>query len=208
MLRLQIKPINKWIGTETKNPGWSRFDSTYSKTLKQLEKELEHAGAIASTVQLEMFIDQKDLRLDGELRANAKPFKEGVILSFSVRKADRQLKTVSYPCDTYCDWQDNLRAITLSLEKLRAVSRYGVFDHTDMLGRLSLGAASNESSFETAVEFFAEHSLFTSAQIRGNVDAQKKAFRQTAAKFHPDNQETGNADKFRVAQSMKTIVGV
>lgn len=31
-----------------------------------------------------------------------------------------------YPCDRFATWQDNLRAIALSLEALRKVDRYGV----------------------------------------------------------------------------------
>jgi hypothetical protein len=44
-----------------------------------------------------------------------------VILSF-----DSKHGPLSYPCDRYTQWQDNVRAIALSLEALRSVDRYGV----------------------------------------------------------------------------------
>jgi hypothetical protein len=34
--------------------------------------------------------------------------------------------SLSYPCDKFSHWQDNLRAIALSMEALRKVDRYGV----------------------------------------------------------------------------------
>ena len=36
---------------------------------------------------------------------------------------------LQYATDTFTSWQDNLRAIALSLEALRAVNRYGVSRH-------------------------------------------------------------------------------
>jgi hypothetical protein len=46
----------------------------------------------------------------------------GVEISFDSRAHGRQ----SFATDEYDDWQDNVRAIALSLEALRAVERWGV----------------------------------------------------------------------------------
>ncbi len=59
--------------------------------------------------------------LDGLFRANAKLRGPGVVLAFESKHG-----SLSYPCDTYNDWQDNVRAIAPALEALRAVDRYGV----------------------------------------------------------------------------------
>ncbi len=115
---IYIKPIKNWIGPETKTPGYSQFRQTYSNTKTLLQNELSKLHAIASSVRLEMFIKPEDLRRDGILlRAHAKPYKPGVVLSFAVvtrrlknpqtGEIRNETKTLSYPCDGFDDWQDN-----------------------------------------------------------------------------------------------------
>src|SRR5690606_7972875 len=60
-------------------------------------------------------------RLDGRPYADARPEHPGIILTLQSKHG-----ALSYPCDTYTTWQDNLRAIALALEALRKVDRYGV----------------------------------------------------------------------------------
>jgi hypothetical protein len=74
--------------------------------------------------ELLVAIPADQFRLDGKPRAQAKAEHPGVILSF-----DSLHGHLSYPCDTFLKWQDNLRAIVLSLEALRKVDRYGVTSH-------------------------------------------------------------------------------
>lgn len=211
-----IKPINKWLGTTTKNPGNSQFKQTYSNTKAILQNELAKLKAIASTVQLEMFIEAKDLRADGELRANAKPFRAGVVLSFSKIKNrfydeksqswKNELQTLSYPCDTYNYWQDNLRAIALSLQKLRDVARYGVFKYEDMLTRLALPSAEGKLSDRDAARLFLiKHSGFELNPLAGEADL-RNAYFEAAKKLHPD--KGGNLEDFHSLQDAKRILGI
>ena len=216
---ITIKPVSKWIGVETKYPGNSQFKQTYSNTKKILELELGKLGAIASTVQLEMFIRSEDLRRDGELRANAKPYKQGVVLSFSKVKrrffdeASKQwkneLQTLSYPCDSYNDWQDNLRAVALSLEALRKVARYGVFKYEDMISRLALPSAEGRL-FDTgaAIEFLASWTSFAADELLNNPEGQKSAYRMAAIMLHPDQIGGETSDEFIKLQEAKRILGI
>lgn len=215
---IYIKPIINWIGTETKNPGNSLFKKTYSDTKKILQFELEKLGAIASSVQLEMFIKPDDLRRDGVLlRAHAKPFKPGVVLSFSIitrRLRNRQTgeitnetKTLSYPCDTYNDWQDNVRAVALSLEKLRSVARYGVFKYEDMVSRLALPSAESKlSDKDAAIEFLERNTPFTTDELNGDSNVQKAAYREAARILHPD--VGGSTNDFLKLQDAKRILEI
>ena len=97
----------------------SRFRANYADTLSLLDRELRMLGA--KRVVLQVAFNEGDIRHDGRPRANSRPAHPGVILSFESRHGP-----LSYPCDRYDNWEDNLRGIALSLEHLRAVDRYGV----------------------------------------------------------------------------------
>ena len=215
-MQIKIKPINQWIGTETKYPARSQFRQTYSSTKKILEFELEKLGALESSLQIEMFIRAEDLRRDGELRANAKPDKPGVVLSFSKVKRrffdeqtkswKNELQTLSYPCDSFDDWQDNLRAVALSLEALRKVARYGVFKYEDMLNRLALPSADGKlSSKDSAAEFLAEHSGHSFENIR-YAGFAFAAYKMCLLKMHPD--KGGDVELFHKLQEAKRILEI
>ena len=215
-LNIKIKPISKWIGTETKSPARSQFRQTYSSTKKILEFELEKLGALESSLQIEMFIRAEDLRRDGELRANAKPDKPGVVLSFSKVKSrafdeqsktwKNELQTLSYPCDSFDDWQDNLRAVALSLEALRKVARYGVFKYEDMVSRLALPSADGKiSDIDSALHFISIHSGRTIEQLRDK-PFLKAGYLEAAMKLHPD--KGGDVLLFQKLQEAKRILGL
>lgn len=81
-----------------------------------------------------------EIRLDGRPRANARPRTPAVRISFESRHG-----SLTYATDRFDDWRDNLRAIALSLEALRAVDRYGVNKGGEQyLGFMALGAGSSE----------------------------------------------------------------
>lgn len=136
---VKVVPIETWPGAMTKNRRTAQFRKTVKKTrsydgssyttqdrgvdwpatVKLLRREIEHLGG--KNVVLQMAISQRDCRNDGWIRADARPSHPGVILSFESKHGP-----VSFPCDTYDDWQANIRAIAVSLEDLRAVDRHGV----------------------------------------------------------------------------------
>lgn len=219
-IEITIKPIQKWIGAETKTPGNSQFRNTYSDTKKKLGFELAKLNAISSSVQLEMFIKPEDLRRDGILlRAHAKPYKPGVVLSFSIitrRFKNNQTgvirnetKTLSYPCDTYNDWQDNVRAIALSLEKLRSVARYGVFKYEDMISRLALPSADGKlSDADAALAFLSNKSGHPIGEIKSSEVSLKTAYRVAAQNLHPDKNGGKTTDGFIKLQDAKRILGI
>lgn len=121
---VQFEPLEQWPQGHERTAAADRrrspFRAPYSRTLEQLEKELRAVGADAVVIQLDLGADS--IRLDGMPYANARFGDDpGVVLSFETDEG-----RFMYPCDTYTRWQENLRAIALTLEKLRAVDRYGV----------------------------------------------------------------------------------
>jgi hypothetical protein len=112
------RPISTWLGTRTGPRTHARFKVSYGVSEDLLLRELQHLRA--KDVVLEIDIQASDLRLDGTLRANAKPQGPRVCLYASTKHGPLMM-----PCDTFTDWRHNVRAIALSLEALRQVDRYG-----------------------------------------------------------------------------------
>ena len=90
------------------------------QTLADLDAEIRWLAG--KDVMFGVGLSARDIRLDGMPRADARPFNHpGVEISF-----DSKFGRLTYATDQFTDWQDNVRAIALSLEALRAVDRYGV----------------------------------------------------------------------------------
>ncbi|MEM7813254.1 MAG: hypothetical protein AAF532_17395 [Planctomycetota bacterium] len=117
--RLKFVPLEEWPTERTREHKPCRFRSGYTDTLRLLDDELYKCDA--SSVVLQVDLPRSQIKNDGTPYAGARPNSPGVILSFQTPSGPR-----SFPCDTYDDWQDNLRAIAKSMEALRAVDRYGV----------------------------------------------------------------------------------
>lgn len=125
-MHLTFRALPTWPYPEqTERP--ATYKVAYRQTLLDLDRELELAGA--SEVILGVVADVRDVRhvrLDGQLRADAKVRHPGVELSFDKRGVGRVVFHTDRHKGYASSWQDNLRAVTLGLEALRAVDRYGI----------------------------------------------------------------------------------
>ena len=115
----QFRALASWPYPRTKERRTSPFRAGYARTLQDMERELDHLGARTVVIQAECTDD--DIRQDGRIRSSARMRGPGIIISFQSKHGP-----LSYPCDTYTEWTDNLRAIVLAMAALRAVDRYGV----------------------------------------------------------------------------------
>lgn len=130
-MRLTTRPLTDraWIGAKPRTR--SQFTATYSDTLNLLEREvyaLQTRGMDDPVLMID--ITEADLRLDGQVRANARPASDAVALAFESKRGPLVFRADRYdskPWGSKMDglWQHNLRAIALTLEALRAVDRYG-----------------------------------------------------------------------------------
>lgn len=98
----------------------SPFEASYSKTLNLLDRELFMLDVDEAIVQLG--VKDRDVRVDGALRADVKVVHPGVIVTF---ESDQHGPLV-YATDRFHHWHANLRAVALGLEALRKVERYGI----------------------------------------------------------------------------------
>ena len=193
MLEIRTEPIDRWPGELTVGRTHSPFKANYSRTVDLLERELHMVGAKAIVMQIA--IDEHEMRLDGRVRANARPQHPGVIISFTSSK----LGKIRFACDRFWDWQDNVRAIALGMEALRKVDRYGITsDGEQYAGFRAIEAAEAARPFETveqAAAFIVHHARpeadddAVTAYVPLVLDDEALAesfYRKAAINVHPD----------------------
>ncbi|MEJ1087032.1 hypothetical protein WDU99_01730 [Microbacterium sp. Mu-80] len=147
---LTVAPIREWPGELTRVRQRSPFRAGLDDTLDVLEREiyqLTDTYAQRKSAQMLIAVPIGAMwRLDGRPRANAIAEHPGVIFSIESKHGH-----LSYPCDTFTTWQDNLRAIALALEALRKVDRYGVTKRGEQYrGFLAIEATAASAGFDTA----------------------------------------------------------
>lgn len=177
----------------------SRFKAKYSDTDDLLNREL---GAIGATdVVMHLDVRERDIRRDGELRANARPDSPAVLLAFNHPK----LGALAYPCDTYHDHKDNIRAIAKALEALRMVDRYGVTRNGEQYAgwrKLPPGSGRTEGgmTLDDAFDMLAKLSGLPRKLLCDNREVYAAARLKGVWKVHPDQGGSTQAyQKFNVA---------
>jgi hypothetical protein len=165
----------------------SPFKMIWTKTEKLLERELTHLGAKDVVIAVDIR-NPGFFRQDGMLKADARPASPAVILAFTNRAGVR----LQFPCDTYAFWQDNVHAIALSLEALRAVDRHEVTQgDAQYVGFKALPAGGGapgavEMTEGRASEILAEYSDFPPHLIVQESSVARIAIRTAKSRSHPD----------------------
>lgn len=213
----RVVPIERWPGAQTEERRRhpfrthvyghsylrSRSAVDWSGTVELLERELRQLGA--ENILLQMAVTDRDIRNDGWIRANARPEHPGVILTF-----DSKHGPLSYPCDTFDDWQANVRAIALALEALRKVDRYGVSRRGEQYrgwGQLPpAGGASSTLTAEAAARVIVEAggNGRTEAGVLGSAAIFRGAYKDAARRTHPD--AGGSTREFQLVQEAKRVL--
>lgn len=166
------------------------FRAGWNQTLDLLEAELHHLGAKDIIVQAGFQLSE--IRNDGWPRSGRRPSHPAVILSFR----DSNGTPLSFPCDTYDNHEDNLRAIALSLQALRAVNRYGVTKgHEQYRGFAQLPAADPNARRMEAISFLQRVTGAPWALIVNDIQG---TYRMAARAVHPDHG--GTDEKFHELQ--------
>lgn len=196
---VRFEPIERWPGEPTRNRKQSQFRASYGKTLDLLDRELWHLKA--KDIVLQVSVDRSRIRLDGMLRSDARPSSPGVILSFRCKHG-----SLMYPCDTYDSWQDNLRAIAMALDALRAVDRYGVTSRAEQYrGWQQLPAPEGPviKTRDQALQFLGRVLGCTLNDLRG-VELIDAFVRQAQMKTHPD--KGGNPEDFKRVMECEKVL--
>lgn len=193
MIQARFVTIEAWPVKPTPHSARKNapFSGSWANTLDSLEREITHLRGRDIVVQA--FFRQQDIRNDGWPRSSApNPSGPGVIVSF-----DSPGGGLSFPCDTFCDWRHNLRAIALSLSALRAVERYGVTRQQEQYKgwrRLEAPPLSTETR-AAAIAFITKLTGMSLQSIEADPVA---AYRRAASVAHPD--QGGSHDLFTELQ--------
>lgn len=202
MIDLRFVPIPR-----PKNAGIKRaqFRSGYMDTLYMLESELGKLGAKLIVIQAGYKRD--DIRNDGWPRASAKPEHPACVVQFQDRKGQQ----LAFRASKYTAFEDNLRAIAMTLEALRAVDRYGVVNGEQYTGFKQLGAAPppvTSMTRQDAAAFLARLVGMEQAYVYScNPDVRSDLYRAAAKKVHPDIN-AGREEDFKTLQvAMRVLNG-
>lgn len=196
----RVVPIQDWPTELTEERKESRFRAAWAisrtgnmSTLELLDRELRFLEA--ENLLLQMAVTPGDIRRDGKIRANATPSHPGVILTF-----DSKFGPISYPCDAFWDWRDNVRAIALSLEALRRVDRYGVSKRGEQYTGWKRLAARVDGGPHAVL---ALHARLSEAEVRKD---PRRAYLLASKATHPDRG--GEAKDFALVGEAARILGV
>lgn len=162
----------------------SQFQATYGRTLEDLERELGHLDAVDITIQAGFPKDK--IRNDGWPYSSARPEHPGVVLQF---RRPNEKDVLTFRSLKFASFEENLRAIALTMDALRRVDRYGVVEGEQYAGFKRLEAGDPK---EAAIEFIKA----ASGLKAGSMEEHYKA---AARKLHPDLG--GSHDEFVRLQS-------
>jgi len=222
MIEYVFRPIEKWPRAFTKerkrnapfhtrrhvpsSMGGSgyfvRADIPFERVVRDLANEIERHGGTRVIIQLAL--PPAQIRRDGLPYSTARPEHPGVIVAF-----EGEYGPVKMPCDAFMDWKDNLRAISVTLEHLRGVDRYGVTSMGEQYrGWTALPPAPGEDrmTFDEAAEELYKYAPFVAISwIQTDVEAFKSAHRLARQKAHPD--AGGSDEAFKRVGMAAEILG-
>lgn len=223
MVEMVARPLKDWPGQlrdeDERKP--SPFTAKWNQTQDLLDKEAYYLGA--ETVVLQLAVDERDIRLDGWIRADARPKHPGV----TVVLPDSDQGLLSFSTDRYTGpygprldaWQHNVRAIALSMEALRAADRHGTMQGKQYAGFRELGSgipmgSGTTMTVEEAAAWLADLAMHHSPDMmmgqwhdlvdRMERDAFKYCYRNVARALHPDSG--GSEADFAKLQAVKDLL--
>ena len=203
-VKITFRPLDgSWISDGKDTYEWCRFRVPYGKTIADLKHEMGRIGVNECIIELDLAED--DIRLDGLPRANARPNLPCVRIIFD----HPDIGPLQYPCDTYSDWHDNVRAIVKTMEAQRAMERYGATRRQQQYTgwrALPPGGATMQQvmTSEEAARYIGGISGVPSQDIHSDPAIFKDAYRLAAAISHPDR--TGDNAEFVKLQEARRVL--
>jgi hypothetical protein len=189
---VRFAPIPEGVAPPAGPRRRSPFSANYSDTRHILNRELTEIRASAVVIQLDC--DERQIRQDGMPKSDCRTRSPRVIIS-----CESKWGPLSYPCDAFNKWEDNLRAIALALQALRLVDRYGVTQTGQQYRGWKAITYRGDDQFpnaQAAAEWFGKLDpvKLPASRLLQNAQAVEDAYRAAAKVYHPDHG--GTADKF------------
>lgn len=202
---VEFRPLRAWPGKSTpaakRRSRWT-FKATAGATLKELEEELARIRARDAFLEVDVK-SVRDIRADGRLRADASPVTPGVILYFTHPKAG----DLRFASDSHELWHHNVRAILLTLDRLRDIDRYGaVQEGQQFTGFRALPSATGLTMGSTAALEILEQMTEQRAEPR-TPERLKELYRLARVRTHPDLNR-GDQTKWDQVEAAGRVLGV
>jgi len=210
-MRYEIRPLGRWDRPVTEHRASAgRFRVGWSDALEHLGREITALGGSLAVIQIDA--PEQDIRRDGMLRSRAKVGFPGVKISFESRHGPLTYATDAYQKFYAGDlesWQANVRAITLGLEALRAVDRYGITRSGEQYRgwtQIEAGPGGGTSRDDAATVLLSTTGIDVRHEhLLTDPEAVRKAYRSAAKRHHPDN---GGSDEVfrRIVQARDVLL--
>jgi hypothetical protein len=184
------RQLKNWPTDRERTPVDARrdgpFKAKYNTLRRDLDDELFRVGARETTVELDVQTQAAFSRVNGEPLVDMRMRSPAVVLRY-VNEAGTLL---TFACDRFHLWTDNLRAISLTLHDLRRIERYETTAKGQQYSGWAQLPASTGSTLSTeeAAQFLAQHAKgITAREMLDSPTMARDALRQVQNKLHPQN---------------------
>lgn len=204
MTVLTWRPLSTWPGAR-RSPIEQReatFRAYWLQTVNELADELDRIDVDAAVIEVD--VPGRAFNTRGEIYADAKAATPGVVLSFTHPTRG----PLRIGADMYDYWQDNVRALFLSLEALRAVARHGIAGHGEQYtGFARIGAGDNKPTqgmtvAEAAIALVPEG--WRPEQLIHDAELAKIAAARARNSSHPDRG--GSKERFQQVEEARRVL--
>lgn len=166
-----------WSRTQDYERKWSQFKVTPDQALRELGWEVERLGGRYMVISSNAAVRRDGLPYAGQISKSLPD--PGVAVYF-----ERDGKQMCFACDTYALPWENIRAISKTIEAIRAIERYGA---TDMMER-------SLSAFEALPPPGDWRSELGINDASPSLEAVRSQYRSLVKTHHPDRG--GDAEQF------------
>lgn len=200
-VEITYRPLTLWTWPKTEYRTRSPFRQSFSDSLARLRFEVGKLAANGNAV-LQIDVAPEQFRRDGQVYANAIWHSPRVVLTL-----DSKYGPLTFPCDRFDHWHDNVRALALGLEALRKVDRYGITRRGEQFtGWRALPSFTAPSmSADAAASVLASNSSFEPDDVLQDTEAAKIAIREARAATHPDVND-GARDDWDYVETARAVL--
>jgi len=187
-----------WDRTEPHKREKSQFEVSRKRAINDLLTELNRLGARNVIISTNVETYTKGGR---EVPyANQMVDDPGVAVYFTLDGTEQCI-----PCDKWKSVRANLRAVGKTIQALRGIERWGAKEMIDAAFR---GFQALPSPDQINLGHKKPWHVVLQVSPDADKDVVKSAYKRLARKYHPDNQDTGDADKFHELQEARKEAGL
>lgn len=208
-----VRPLSDRSWLRPARRGRSRFTAYWSDTLDLLQREVAHLGGRDLVIEID--VPEHGIKNDGMLRSNARPTDPAVVVAFESKHGpllyrSDQFSQLAWGSHATHPWQDNVRAVALTLEALRAVDRYGATETGQQYAgfkALPAGRAMPPSHMTTEQAYDVLCEVLGPKAVVDDDVSDEQLVRRAKAAAHPD-RNGGDRTFWDQVEQAATVLGV